>query len=69
MEWRREILKYAEVEGLFHPSKMHSGNLYNFDQLRSFLSEAQTERFQYDEFLGRIITVEMALRAVGAAID
>lgn len=69
VEWRREILKFAEAEGSFHPSEMRSGNLYRFDQLRSFLSQAQTEGFQHDEFLGRIITVEMALRAVGTAIN
>jgi hypothetical protein len=69
VEWRQEILEFAEAEGLFHPSEMHSGNLYRSDQLRSFLSQAQTKGFHHDEFLGRIITVEMALRAVGAAIN
>ena len=64
-EWRREILRFAEAEGLFHPSQMYSGNLYDSGQLRSLLLQAQTERFQYDEFLGRIMTVEMALRSVG----
>lgn len=69
VEWRQEILRFAEAERLFHPSEMRSGNLYNLDQLRTFLSQAQTEKFQYDEFLGWVITVEMALRAVGAASD
>jgi len=68
LEWRQEILKFAEAEGLFSPSEMRSANLYRFDQLRLFLSQAQTEGFDYDEFLGRVITVEMALQAVGATI-
>ena len=69
VEWRREMLRFAEAEGLFHPSQMRSGKLYKFDNLQTVLSQAKTERFRYDEFLGRIITVEMALRAVGAAIN
>jgi len=69
VEWRQEILEFAEAEGLFRSSEMHSGNLYRSDQLRFLLSQAQTKGFHHDEFLGRIITVEMALRAVGAAIN
>lgn len=69
VEWWQEILKFAEAKRLFHPSEMHSRSLYNFDQLQSLLSQTQTERFQFDEFLGRIITVEMAMRTVGTGIN
>jgi asparagine synthetase B (glutamine-hydrolysing) len=67
LEWRQGILEFAEAEKLFHPSEMRSGSLYDFEQLRVFLSQAQTEGFAQDEFLGRVITVELALRAVGSA--
>jgi hypothetical protein len=48
---------------------MCSGKLYQTGALETFLAQAKTEKFQQDEFLGRIMTVEMALRAVGAAIN
>jgi hypothetical protein len=67
-ERRRAVLHWAEAEGLFQPAAMRSAKLYRLDQLQAFLSEAQADRFKHDEFLGRIITVEMALRAVGASL-
>jgi hypothetical protein len=69
LEWRREILKSLDVQGLFEPAGMHSENLYRLDQLRAFLAQARTEEFKHDEFLGRIITVEMALRAAGVGVS
>jgi hypothetical protein len=67
LEWRRGILAFAEAERLFHPSEMRSGSLYDLRQLQGFLSQAQAEGFGQDEFLGRVITVELAMRAVGSA--
>lgn len=67
LEWRRGILDFAEDEKLFHPSEMRSGSLYDLANLKGFLSQAQSEGFGQDEFLGRVITVEMAMRAVGSA--
>jgi hypothetical protein len=69
LEWRRKLLEVAISEGLFRMREMHTGNLYNFEQLQAFLADAYTDEFQHDEFLGRIITVEMALRATGSAIN
>jgi len=68
-EWRRSILRFAEAEGLFKPGEMRSGGLYHPDRLRSFLARAGGEDFSHDEFLGRMITLEMALRATGAAVS
>jgi hypothetical protein len=67
LEWRRGILAFAEAERLFHPSEMRSGSLYDMASLQAFLAQAQSEGFGQDEFLGRVITVEMAMRAVGSA--
>lgn len=69
LTWRQEMLKHLEAEGLFQPASMRSGKLYNFDELQTFLSQAKTETFSQDEFLGRLVTVEMALRAVNSAIQ
>jgi hypothetical protein len=67
-EWRQEILKWADAKRLFMPSEMRSARLYDPDRLASLLQEAAGERFRYSEFLGRIMTVEMALRAVDSAL-
>jgi hypothetical protein len=68
-ERRREILRFSQADRLFHPAEMRSGKLYNPNQLQSFLVQAQTDGFKYDEFLGRIVTVEMAMRAVETAMN
>jgi hypothetical protein len=67
--WRRAVLRLAEEERLFQPAEMRSGKLYQYDQLRSLLSQAQQEGFAHEEFLGRIITLEMALRSVDSGIN
>jgi hypothetical protein len=66
LELRRNILKHIELEKLLDPSRMRSGNLYRSDQLRYLLEQAATKGFRYEEFLGRILTLEMAMRAVGS---
>ncbi|MBI4787779.1 MAG: hypothetical protein HY782_12105 [Chloroflexi bacterium] len=69
LEWRQEIVRHAAARGLFDPAAMHSGNLYRPERLASFLSDAQTETFKHEEFLGRVLTVEMALRETGASVE
>jgi hypothetical protein len=67
--WRRGWLSYAAAEGLLRPSTMHSGALYDAQALQTLVSQAGTEDFKHAEFLGRIITVEMAMRAVGVSVE
>ena len=43
---------------------MYSANLYEVDILQTFLAQADTQNFRYEALLGRIITIELALRAV-----
>src|SRR5262245_23022166 len=69
MEWRQNMLKFAEQESLFQPSKMRSRKLYRLDQLQSSLSQSKPNEFRYEEFLGRIMTVEMAMRSVDVALE
>ncbi len=67
-EWRQEILNYAAARGMLDPTLMRSGNLYRPEPLASFLARARTDTFKHEEFLGRIITVEMALLQTGAVV-
>ena len=66
--WRKAWLSFATAEGLLKPSDMHSGALYNADALQALVSQAGTEGFGYGVFLDRVITVEMAMRAVGVSV-
>ncbi len=62
LELRRGILQYVAAHGMLNPTLMHSGGLYRANALESLLALSQQENFKYEEFLGRVITVEMALR-------
>ena len=66
--WRKGWLGFAVAEGLLKPSDMRSGALYNASELQTLVSQAGTQDFKYGEFLDRIITVEMAMRAVDTSV-
>ena len=68
LEWRQAVLQYTAAQGMLNPALMRSGDLYRPEQLGSFLAHAQDETFKHDEFLGRILTVEMALRETSTAL-
>jgi hypothetical protein len=65
--WRQETLAYLEQDKIFDHARMHSGRLYNAECLTDFLKRARTDEFGQETFLSRILTVEMALRSVGAS--
>ncbi len=67
--WREGWLNFAAERDLLKPPYMHSGALYNTDELLTLVSQAKTQDFKYEEFLGRVITVEMAMRAVGTSVE
>jgi hypothetical protein len=66
--WRRDTLNCLAPEGLLDQARMHSGRLYDRERLAAFVQEAQSDSFNQEDFLSRILTVEMALRSVGASI-
>ena len=67
IQWRQETLNYVKKDQLLNHSQMYSGSLYSPEGLASFLEQARTEMFRQEAFLSRILTVEMALRSVGAS--
>ncbi len=69
LEWRRAILGYASAQSMLDPTRMRSGVLYRPEQLAIFCQQAHTDSFKHEELLGRIITVEMALRETRTAIQ
>ncbi len=66
-QWRRETLDCLEQGDLLDHAHMHSGRLYSPEYLVEFLVQARTEEFNQETLLSRIVTLEMALRAVGAS--
>jgi hypothetical protein len=65
--WRQDTLDYIEQSNILNHAQMRSGRLYNAEHLANFLKRARTEEFGQETFLSRILTVEMALRSVGAS--
>ncbi|MEJ2557592.1 MAG: hypothetical protein P8186_15465 [Anaerolineae bacterium] len=66
-QWRQITLDYVEQEHILNHAQMHSGRLYDAEGLARFLERARTEEFGQETFLSRILTLEMALRSVGAS--
>lgn len=66
--WRRESLDCLEHDKLLDHDHMRSGRLYDAGRLAGLLERARTEGFNQEVFLSRILTVEMALRSVGASL-
>lgn len=67
--WQQDLFKYASKEDLFTISKMHSGALYNPERMKFVTNQALSGISQSNEFLERVITIEMALRATGTEIE
>ena len=63
-QWRQETLEFLEKDGLLDHTQMRSGYLYNARRLEDFFTQAQAEEFQHETFLSRLITIEMAMRAI-----
>ncbi len=60
---RKALLNYVRDERLFNPGYMLSGKLYNQQGLQSLVIQAEENVYENNEFLDRVLTVEMALRA------
>ncbi len=54
---------------MLKPGRMHSGGLYKIENLNLLATQAESNQYKYGAFLGRVITVEMALRASGSSIN
>jgi hypothetical protein len=67
--WRIAWLKWAMSEELLSTSQMYSGAIYNTPVLMELAAQAMAKNNQAAEFLDRVITIEMAMRAVGSCID
>jgi hypothetical protein len=65
--WRQETLNCLRQDHILDHAHMHSGRLYNAEPLANFLEQAYSEQFSQEIFLSRIVTLEMALRSVGAS--
>jgi hypothetical protein len=57
----KKWLEWAVSEDLLNPSKMLSGELYNLSKLSEIISQERTGSIGSEEFLQKVLTVEMAL--------
>ena len=66
---RSTLVRKLRAEGALDSSRMRSAPLYKPGALEQWLDLAERPVFADDELLGRLVTVELALRAVDASID
>jgi len=67
--WWAAYLKHAKAEYLVEPADMLSGKLYNPQVFQFLVEHSKIDNYKFGDFLDRAITIEMALRAVGTAVD
>jgi hypothetical protein len=68
-DWKKAWINWAISEKLLDPDQMRSGALYNPAGLKNLTEQALAGVVQQDEFLERVVTMEMALRAAGTGIE
>ena len=66
--WRQAALRHADREGLLLPEKMRAGMLFEEEGLQALRNRAERETFGEDALLGRILTLEMAMREAAATL-
>lgn len=66
---RGALLDQLNADTPFNHANLRSASLYKARELDDFLERARQPDFADTEMLGRIITIELALRAAGACLD
>jgi hypothetical protein len=67
--WQTAFYAFAESEGMLNFDAMNSRGLYKRDEVHAYIKQAASGQTNSNEFLDRVISVEMAMRAVGSRID
>ena len=67
--WRKAFYTFARSEGMLNPASMRSGGLYKHTEFNTFVENALLDPISASEFIERVISVEMAMRAVGSVIE
>jgi hypothetical protein len=65
---RSTLVRKLRSEGVLDPSRMRSAPLYKAGVLEPWLDAAERPTFADEALLGRVVTVELTLRAVDASI-
>jgi hypothetical protein len=67
--WRKAFHDYARSEGMLSYETMCSKGLYQPNTFAALVMNDDPAAHPHDEFLDRVISIEMCLRATGASID
>lgn len=67
--WQTAFHTYASTEGMLNHNTMRSAGLYKPHEFKMFVENATRDQQTNSEFLDRVISVEMALRATGSSVD
>lgn len=66
--WRTAFHAYARSEGMLNYRTMCTGGLYKHTEFNEYVERAELAQPHSSEFLDRVISIEMAMRAVGSSI-
>lgn len=61
-EWLQAIMRDVHARKLFDSTEMRTREVYRVQALPGFLAQVTEGRFKHEEFLGRMITLEMAMQ-------
>ncbi len=67
--WRSAFYAFAQSEGMLNFNSMCTSGLYKRDEFNTFREYAALGQSHSGEFLDRVVSVEMAMRAVGSCVD
>jgi len=68
-EWKKAWLRWAVTENLLDTEKMISSKLYNPVGLGELVEKGLAGKQTFNEFLDRVATIELSMRATGAMFD
>lgn len=67
--WQMAFYSYARLKGVLNYKTMCTAGLYKENEFNGYLEQVGQNSSAHSEFLDRVITVEMTLRATGTSID
>jgi len=67
--WQKGWLAHAASTGLLTLPQMRSGALYQAETFQSLVADAQAPGVPHADFLARVLTIEMAMRAVSVSVE
>jgi hypothetical protein len=69
LSWKISLMNYVGSTDLLNLSYMRSGVLYKSEEMQYFIASQKNNQFRNFEFLDRVISIEMAMRAADSWVE